>query len=642
MNTDHVKDMLERLGYRVVFRENLWTECLVVTDGEVWNGRGMDKTGSLRDVVRRMFPSAASISLLSRALAETTSVPLGPASHEAEIVEPQPVQTEDVDLVVPDHAEPVELMDLVPVAAPEPEETVPEISRPESTTLQEENEPEIVMTPAEGLEIVREIAREIEDERGDLALMTTSDQRLHIGAWIFRARAVQEKLLSRPEIEEAVHKIALRLTVLCKQFWPGSVRALQVYTTPTQGLDGLVSRKMARSWSDAAQIIEQEIEMVAAQPGRDEYGWCDSASLVPASPDPGAVLVEAVAKIEILVGPVSMSADERERWTNRTRIVRGVDQLIRAAHLLRWTRKVTTDRHTWGLAMGALRWASRMIGETHNATLRSVLSDGFKPPRPWAEVLGRDPVINERARLQREVMQRTPSSGWPQETLLEWLHMAFQVFTNPQIAKLVSQAREDVLGLTSEDFADADRNTRSRLRRLQAILREQQDVSRIELPPLSASDEAVDVAPRRKIVDPAEALLERVREVTEGKRILFVGNREDELLRERLEKDLRCSVTVRDGGNPKRMRAILSAVTPSAYDFVLMATGFNNHVADATLCRQAKACGIPYVRVSKGRPLATVRALARVLNLDHGHGAVTSLSRRQIARSSRRDLPEPA
>lgn len=626
MNTDNVKDILEQLGYRVVFRENLWTECLVVVDGEAWSGRGLDEPASLLDAVRRMFPSAASVALLNRALAES---PRDEVPVLATAVVPDPLSVDRVvlfdreDPVEPEgasgHVEAVtldvrpEVEDVLVGAAVEAV-----FSEPTATPIQED-EPEPAMTPAEGLEIVREIAREIEDERDDLALMTTSDQRLHIGAWIFRARAVQEKLLSRPEIEEAVHKIAQRLTVFCKQFWPGSVRALQVYTTPTQGLDGFGTRKMARSWSDAAQIAEQEIEVISAQPGRDEYGWRDAPMLLPAAPDPEVVLHEAVAKIENLVGPLSASADDRPRRTDHTRLVRDVDQLVLAAHLLRWIRRTTPDRRTWGLAMGALRWASREIGEAHNSVIRAVLADGFKPPRPWAEILGRDPVVNMRAKLQKEVMRTTPAVGWPQEVLLEWLHKAFQVFTNPQIAKLMSQAKEDVLCLTSEDFADADRNTRSRLRRLQAILREQQDVSRIDLPTLTVDDgEDEAVAKPKPVADPAEAILERVREITAGKHILFVGNREDELLRERLEKDLRCSVVVRDGGNPKRMRAIINAVTPNSYDFVLMATGFNNHVADASLCRAAKGAGIPYVRVSKGRPLATIRAIARVFNIDRG------------------------
>ena len=81
-------------------------------------------------------------------------------------------------------------------------------------------------------------------------------------------------------------------------------------------------------------------------------------------------------------------------------------------------------------------------------------------------------------------------------------------------------------------------------------------------------------------------------------------------------------MTLKDGGKPSTMRAAIKSVDGDRYDFVLMATGFNNHSADAALCRATKAQGIPYVRVQKGRPAATIRALGRAFNLTaQGNGA---------------------
>ena len=48
---------------------------------------------------------------------------------------------------------------------------------------------------------------------------------------------------------------------------------------------------------------------------------------------------------------------------------------------------------------------------------------------------------------------------------------------------------------------------------------------------------------------------------------------------------------------------------------MLIATGFQAHTIDGILARAARAGGVPYVRVFKGRPLACVRALARSLGL---------------------------
>jgi hypothetical protein len=487
---------------------------------------------------------------------------------------------------------------------------------PEVTS--DDEDPEIEMSPEEALDIVREIEHEILDETDDVALMTSMDQRLYIGAWIFRARAVQESFLADEKIEGAVHKIAQRLTTICKHFWPGSVRALQVNTTPSQGLDGLVPRKIARSWAEAAKIVEQEIDVVSRQPGRDDYGWRDAAQMFPEPPNADGVLQEALDKIESLVGPANAGADGWSTRVDRTRLRENINQLVEAAQLLRWIRRAVSKRRTWGLAIGALRRACREIGPEHNDTLRAVLSDGFKPPRSWAEMLGRDPKVNHRARLQREVLQTIPLPGLSRASLIDWLAKAFQVFTNPQIAKLVTAVKVDVLALTNEDFSEADRNTRSRLRRLHTILRTEQDMSRVELPSVPESKHDESAPPSDKTepnADPAEALLAQVRPYTTGKRLLFVSNRPDENLRERMEKDLCCEVDFRDGDNPKRLRAIVDSVSPQSYDFVLMATGFASHNADALLCRAAKSSGIPYIRVSKGRPLATIRALARVLNL---------------------------
>jgi hypothetical protein len=52
-----------------------------------------------------------------------------------------------------------------------------------------------------------------------------------------------------------------------------------------------------------------------------------------------------------------------------------------------------------------------------------------------------------------------------------------------------------------------------------------------------------------------------------------------------------------------------------SYDLVMSATGFQGHSIDATLGRETKACGLPYVRVNRGRLTTCVRALARQFGL---------------------------
>lgn len=263
--------------------------------------------------------------------------------------------------------------------------------------------------------------------------------------------------------------------------------------------------------------------------------------------------------------------------------------------------------------MGALRWCSKEAREVAG-DLAKVIDEDFSPSRGWAELLGRDPEVNRRKRVQREILEQLPTPAWPEEDLLVWLSKAFSAFNNPQIAKMAELVRDEILLLSKSDFADADRSTRSRLHKLQSILRA--GAVKAELPKveeLVTEDEEVEAS--EDSADPADRLLSQVRERTADKRILFVTNRDDVRLKDDLERDLKCEVTLRNGGSSRLMKAVLDSVDAKRFDIVCMATGFNNHNADATLCRKAKIEGIPYVRVQKGRRASTIRALARAFNL---------------------------
>lgn len=633
MNTDDIRQLLEDLGYTVMFRTDGWTECLVTGHEERWLGRGPDEESTLRDIERQMFPSHAARSLL---VGTRPAVPVSEpyvATPEANVtVEPPEyvgdfeteVETTTHEVVEMQTGEVVSSEEKITVTPVEPEpEPEPAMSGTyvypdEDPAPPEPEEPsEADVTKEEALEIVAGIDDEITDGLDDVALMATLHQRLHIAAWIFRARAVQEKFPTDGEVEEAVHQIALRLTGLCKVYWPGSVRALQIYTTPMQALEGLLrTPKTPLKWAESAEIMEAHIEQVEGDKQRDEFGWRDRAQCKPSPPSPDAVLAEAVAKIEAVVGPVGEPLDDKRRKVAADHIVSELETLVMAAHLMRWVRRTTQQPKLWGKAMGALRWASRQPRDRASVrTLQDVIADEHRPGRSWAELLGRDPRVNEKNRARKQVMENLPQPTWLEEDLMAWLHKAFQAFSNPQIAKLAADVREQIMEFTNADFADADRNTRSRLRKLQAIFRVQQDVTAVELPDVSdvSDDEPVAAAPKGP--DPAQLLLARVQEITEGKRVLFVTNRDDERLRLDLERDLKCDVTLKDGGNPRTMRSVIKSVDGDKYDFVLMATGFNNHSADVSLCRAAKLEGIPYVRVQKGRLAATVRALGRAFNV---------------------------
>jgi hypothetical protein len=105
-----------------------------------------------------------------------------------------------------------------------------------------------------------------------------------------------------------------------------------------------------------------------------------------------------------------------------------------------------------------------------------------------------------------------------------------------------------------------------------------------------------------------------VRAQTQGRRALFVSNREDPELGARLEELLGITVTWCDG-SLRRVQAQCERISRGSYDIVLSATGFQVHGVDSALARACSSASIAYVRVNRGRPLATMQAIAREFGL---------------------------
>lgn len=652
MNKHDTEQILGQLGYAVIYRHNGWAECLVHGNNESWSGQGATEEDALANAIYKMFPSEGSFVALEHlhaaplpapelpaatddvpqvgASAEEGSAEVAPVSPTvgapAPVVEVQEAALLEEEPAVPEEtiekaAEVVVVEEPVPPPPPAPAVVSSTWVHPpttESPPVAPEPKEEVAkLTQDEALEIVREISEEIDDEFDEFARMSTLYQRLHAAEWIFRARAVEEQFINNELVVEAVHQIARKLTGFCKVFWPGSVRGLQAYMSPAQSLDGLVkTRETVLKWEDAGKAVGAYLEELVDSPSRDIYGWGDFNQCRPEAPDPDAVLEEAVAKIEGVMGFFEEEPDRKKGICTKETISENIEELILAAHLLRWVRRDTTRSERWGRAIGLLRWASRE-GREEARPLRNVLADDHRPSMTWAAMLGRDPELKLKARLQREVMNQVPGPDTLEEDLMEWLVKAFTVLTNPQIAKVAAGVRDMILGFESEDFADADRNARSRLRKLQSLIRKGMDTSRVELPDAVEDEEgSPEEAPRpqKKSVDPAALLLKSVQKYTNGKRVLFVGNREDSKLQTELEKALGCKVTMKNC-NTTREKAIVDGVTAHRFDLVLVATSFVGHGVSNGVARKAKAEGLPCVRVSKGRTAATVRALARAFNL---------------------------
>ena len=195
------------------------------------------------------------------------------------------------------------------------------------------------------------------------------------------------------------------------------------------------------------------------------------------------------------------------------------------------------------------------------------------------------------------------------------------MFNTAEVATLVGDnLRPVVLELEDDALPDADRRLRRRLRDLKAHLRNASDLGAADHPEPDSDDDTVQVSHAalagagvgEEVLDDSLTALVRAR--VRGKSALFVSNRDDPDLKARLEEKLGLEITWCDG-NPRKVQAQCESISRRSYDLVLIATGFQAHMIDGILARAARAGGVPYVRVFKGRPLACVRALARTLGL---------------------------
>ena len=95
---------------------------------------------------------------------------------------------------------------------------------------------------------------------------------------------------------------------------------------------------------------------------------------------------------------------------------------------------------------------------------------------------------------------------------------------------------------------------------------------------------------------------------------LFVSNREDPSLKEKLERALGWTFEW-STAEPRRISAVLTAISHGRFHVVLSATGFQDHSIDVMLARASAASHTLYVRVNRGRASACARALARELGI---------------------------
>ena len=444
MSDERLRQVLARFGYRLLFREHAWVDCLVTGVEDAFEGRGVDKTAALRDALSRACPSRLAQELLDEAVQGMGSMPtaIEPGSNgvvaettssstlaDRSWVSPTtvtPIRQQATpnllaeEQVAPMHHSPPpqEVPRLVPV--PNPLKVRPTIDR--SRALEE-------------LDILMD---RIEESRDELAWSTAPRQRLAILAWICEARSHTDLFPEELDVRDAVARVSRLLTEIGKAYWPGSVTALQLQMQPTDLPRHLLGGTPS-TWARAAELAERallNLEHSDERRGQDPYGWGDAECLSP-EPTAAQVLLEGLIEaVEDSWGPLDRFAEPRN--PNDFPAPERFQQWVRE---LRWIRLQNVEPHLWARVMGRLRWwACRRNGPVQAGGRE--LEPGFRPDRPWAVLLGQKGLIREAAPLpeglvadvkaryagkkilcvsnRRDVAEQSRLSAALPETQLEW------------------------------------------------------------------------------------------------------------------------------------------------------------------------------------------------------------------------------
>jgi hypothetical protein len=605
MNVEAARAWLESSGCAVHLRHAGWFECLVSAPGERWIGCGATEREALDDALAKMFPSSLSRTLLREALARVGS-PTASDDAPANESHATPVDVASSVAEAPPPANEIARSE-TPARAPSTPPPPPTPRPPPPPPPRRVLDPEADAS----LERLDDLLQEVASREEQLSMATPVRQRLVITGWISDARRAQDLFPDEERVRTHVARIASRLSRLCRVWWCGSARALQADRRP----EGVISELpyecdlTPQRWDEVADLAGTMLERMERDDlrgGRDEYGWSDGDRLLPAPRDPDALLREVIAGIEAVAGTVE---------TFPPRGQPDPKLLARWAARLRWLRGSAVDGTQWAYALGRCRY---WIGHDRTAFAEAdtLLDPGYRPEVPWATLLAAPGKDRDRRKLVKEVFTQAPAvKDRPDlEAVLAWLRRALPLADthHRQIVEAITPFREGVLGVDAATLPGLDR----RLRRRLLIL--QRDLGGSTAVP-EAGDEPDDGGSLEATADAHEPstppLFEAVRNRTRGSRALFISNRNDPLLHERLLKALAFAELDWCEADVKRAQAAEQKVAGGGYDFVLAATGFLSHSVDGRIAKVCRARQIPYVRVERGRPLTCVRSLARDLGI---------------------------
>lgn len=495
--------------------------------------------------------------------------------------------------------------------------------------------------PLERPELLSEfrlLRQEILDRRLDFGLLAPVRQRLCLTHWAARMRVLQQGHEADPDVEVEAQAIARLLGDFAGVYWPGNVPALNLSCTPAKALTVLEKnrRPSVREWTEVADAMNDALHQAETDDSVDEYGWADEAALDPRSEHPEeefAGIRGQIARIfpedpdlrrpppkGIPAALLPSSPEERQQ-------VRRMCCLW--ARMTRWLRQDVRDVARWGRVMGRLRWiVARYPNGNHEfQTLREELSRTldaqFCPRVPWARLLGRDAERKARRQVRQQLGQRISSlDGSDVTSWMDWFLDAVRHVDLPTLRRWM-EPREGIRKSLQEHVSEHPELlqplSKTQRRRARRLLQGEMDVPPEEEDLELESDEDPESADLEdSSLRPEKAAIPmQVRQFTEGKRAVFVGNRgqDPELHQSLLERLAFAELDFVDGNDPRRLDGLAERVSGGAYDLVLAATGFLSHRVDRRLLPLCRNSGVPYFRVHRGRLGACVRAI------DQGLGA---------------------
>jgi hypothetical protein len=340
-----------------------------------------------------------------------------------------------------------------------------------------------------------------------LAAMSPQRLRLWVLYWICHARSYEETLPDEVDVARAVARVAKRLTELCKRFWPGNIRALQLHARPGEAGVGGPAATWREAEAMARGLLEDHLKQ-GPKNGLDADGWSDAASLLPRPADPPAMLAEIAEIVQRVTGPLDgspdfMSGRDAERTSGRDAAERTsgrdaaertsgrdaaertsgrdaaaertlqptdavLDELAVVTQKLRWLRG-SADPEKWGLLMGRLRWLAQEVGG-RGARLKSLLDPLHQPATPWAALFATEGEDPQQVEAVTDLLTGKPGPGTDREALAAWIVKALDVLDTAQIAMVLHPVRSEVRDIDPASLPAPGRRVRRRFRDLIARL----------------------------------------------------------------------------------------------------------------------------------------------------------------------------